>query len=135
MMRPPGDGKCGSTAWVTRTVPNTLASSIARTYAASMAPKGTIRRDAGAVDQDIDAAETSDGVGGDPLCRIGIGDVALHGQALSTGCCDFRGEIFGCIAARLVADRHMDAGCGEAARNPGADSARTAGNQRDLAAQ
>jgi hypothetical protein len=91
-------------------------------------PQGTIGPDAGAVDQDIDAAETRDGIVGNPLRRIGVGDVALHGQALSTGCRDFRGQTCGCVAARLVADRHLAAGRGEAPRNRGADAARTAGD-------
>jgi hypothetical protein len=46
---------------------------------------------------------------------------------------DLCDQICGGIAARLVADRHLAAGRGEAARNRGADAARTTGDQRDLA--
>ena len=97
--------------------------------------QGTIRCDAGAVDQDIHVAKTRDGIGGDPQGRIAVSNVALHYQASSAGSYNFRGQAFGCVAAGLVADGYVAAGRGQAARNSGADAARTAGDQRYLATQ
>ena len=127
----PPAARCGAVARATRKLPVRLAPRCAAQ--SGVVGVGERRRDsdAGAVDDDVEAAEALDrrrDRGGD-LARIGdVGDQRQGDVA----------ELGGQRLERLAAageQRHRRAGLGEAPRRGGADPGGGAGDQRDLAGE